>query len=44
MSVDELLALIAVELKDDLIASIIQDNQKITVLFTNGTQRIITVK
>ncbi len=44
MSVEALVALIRTELKDDVIGSISYENNVVTVEFTDGTVRTITVE
>ncbi len=44
MSVEELVALIRTELKDDVIGSISYEGNVITVEFTDGIVRTITVE
>ncbi len=44
MSIDELITLLIASLKDDLMASIKREDNLITILFPNGTDRIILVE
>ena len=44
MSIEEMVALIRTELKDDVIGSISYEGNVITVEFTDGTIRTITVE
>lgn len=43
MNIAEMVALLAAELKDDVIGMISQSGNVLTVTFTDGTERIITV-
>ena len=44
MSIEEMVALIRTELKDDIIGSISYEGNVVTVEFTDGTVRMITVE
>lgn len=44
MSIQDLVALLVSELKDDIVGEILQNGSKITLRFQDGTEREITVK
>lgn len=44
MNVADMVALLIAELKDDVIGTIFQNGNVLTVTFTDGTERIITVE
>ena len=44
MNIEEMVALLVAELKDDVIGTISQNGNVLTVTFTDGTQRMITVE
>ena len=44
MNVTDMVALLVAELKDDIIGTISQNGNVLTIAFTDGTERTITVE